>query len=312
MEIENWGIHANLKKEIEEHYKTKYALSLVDADPISIAEKLTFDGFVSSLTIDNLTEFLVTLNTQFLHGGIRGVGLEIGSGPGTFVAALATLPQVTRVYGVEACESIINKLMTKVVGHIAGNNERKVVGAIADFDNLKLPAASVDFVFDFFSPHHSPDPSKTLKEISRVLKPGGVMFCIDKARANSLSPRELDALLEIEYTAKTKKDMGLPIDVKHTRRMNGEHEYRLNDWKEYFADAELSNFKHYNVAKIGGAFIGRLIKKLFALLPINLQSNFSKFFSRKITNNLEPSNRIFTAVLPFYPREFSLMIAWKK
>jgi SAM-dependent methyltransferase len=312
MEIENWGIHANLKKEIEEHYKTKYALSLVDTEPISIAEKLTFDGFVSSVTVDDLTEFLETLNTQFLHGGIRGVGLEIGSGPGTFVAALARFPEVNRVYGVEACEAIINELMTKVVRHIAEDNEEKVVGAIADFDNLELPDNSVDFVFDFFSLHHSPNPAKTLREIYRVLKPGGVMFCIDKARANSLSPRELDALLDIEYTAKTKKDMGLPIDVRHTRRMNGEHEYRLNDWKKYFADAELSNFKHYNVAKIGGTFIVQLIKKLLALLPINLQSNFSRFFSKKITNNLEPSNRIFTAVLPFYPREFSLMIAWKK
>jgi SAM-dependent methyltransferase len=311
MEIEQWVIPDDLRRELEAHYKTAYSLSLSNKEPMDIARALTFDGIADSVTVDELTKFLETLNALFLNGGIKGVGLEIGSGPGTFVAALARLPQVTRVYGVEACESIVKELMTKVVRGIAGENEDKVVGAVADFDNLELPDDSVDFVFDFFSLHHSPNPAKTLREIYRVLKPGGIIFCADKARADSLSDSELDALLDMEYTAKSKIAMGLPPDARHTRRMNGENEYRLYEWKKYFEGAGLTDFRHYNIPKIRGNYMSKMSKKSLSLFPIDVQTKLSGLVSKRVNNYLEPSNRIFLDVFPSYPREFSLMIARK-
>lgn len=312
MEIEDWGISDSLKQELDSHYKTKYSLSLVDQEPIDIARALTFDGLAHSVTARDLSKFLETLNSDFLKNGIRGVGLEIGSGPGTFVATLANFPQVTKVYGVEACEAIIKTLMTKVVTSIAGENQHKVVGAIADFDALHLEDNSVDFVFDFFSLHHSVTPLITLSELYRVLKPGGVIFCVDKARANSMSEMDLEALLEIEYSEKTKISMGIPPEKKHTRRMNGENEYRLRDWDVFFREARFVDFEHYNIAKIGGSRFIKCIKYMIVALPKNAQVRCSHFFSKRVTNNLEPSQRIFSNIFPAYPREFSLMIAWKK
>lgn len=312
MKIEHWEISEELKKELDNHYKTAYSLSLKGTDPMDMARALTFDHLANTVTVSELDRLLTGLNTKFLKGGIKGVGLEVGSGPGTFVAAFANIPGVTKVYGAEACEAIIRELMVDVVEHIAPKNTDKIVGAIADFNKLSLPDNSVDFVFDFFSLHHSTNPTITMTEIARVLKPGGIIFCLDKARADRLSNADLEALLDSEYTEAAKRDMGLPPNVRHTRRMNGENEYRRSDWKRYFEASGFTNFTHYNVAKIGGSLPVRLLKKFVSVLPVNIQTKISPLFSKTITNNLEPSNRIFTDVFPSYRREFSLMIAWKK
>ncbi len=312
MNIEHWEMDVELKNELESHYKTSFSLSLASKSPMDIARALTFDGLADSVTENDLVKLLSVLDSRFLNGGIQGVGLEVGSGPGTFVAAFANLPKVTHVYGVEACEAIVTELMTKVVTHIAGSNEHKVVGAVADFNHLELPDASVDFIFDFFSLHHSTTPTVTLTELSRVLKPGGVIFCMDKARADRMSEADLEALLDIEYSKEAKMAMGVPSETRHTRRMNGENEYRLSDWKKYFTEAGFTEFEHYNVAKIGKKASIRPIKLFLAMLPIKLQTFVSGYVSKKVTNNLEPSNRIFTNIFPQYPREFSLMIARKK
>jgi len=311
MTIEQWQLDPTLKKELDEHYKTAFSLSLKDRDSMDIARALTFDGLSETLSEVDLKDFLVSLGMFLPQGSIRGVGLEIGSGPGTFVGALATLTAVTRVYGVEACEAIVRELMTKVVTHIALEDSSKVVGAVGDFDHLDVPDSSVDFVFDFFSLHHSPNPAVTIKELHRVLKRGGVVICVDKARANRMSEKELDALLDVEYPVKTKLAMGLPPDVRHTRRMNGEHEYRMKDWKKYFNEAGFAHFEHYNMAKQAGNPLSILVKKMVAIFPIYIQKHLTGLFSRRITNNLEPSNRLFIDVFPQYPREFSLMIARK-
>lgn len=307
MNIEYWQMSADLKQELDAHYKTAYSLSLANHEPLDIARALTFDGLANSITPADLARLLSVLNTKFLSGGIKGVGLEIGSGPGTFVAAFANMPSVSHVYGIEACEAIVKELMSKVVSYIAGENTHKLTGAIADFNHLGLPDASVDFVFDFFSLHHSTTPAVTLRELSRVLKTGGVIVCLDKARADSLSDADLDALLDIEYPRDAKIGMGVSPEVRHTRRMNGENEYRLKDWNAYFTAAGFGDFKHYNVAKIGGIAPVKVIKQILAFLPIPVQIHLSKYVSKRITNNLEPSNRIFTNIFPKYPREFSLM-----
>ncbi len=312
MTIEQWEIDPVLKSELDTHYKTTYALSLKDHDPMDIARALTFDNLAPTITIKDLSGFLQKLDILFARNSIHGVGLEVGSGPGTFVASFATLPQVTKIYGIEACGALVEKLMVKVVKHIAGEDEKKVVGAVADFDHLSLQDNSIDFVFDFFSLHHSQNPQITLTEIARVLKPGGVLICVDKARADELNEIDLDRLLDVEYPDHAKQMMGIDPKMIHTRRMNGEHEYRLKDWKNFFLNAGFSEVKHYNVAKIGGNRLVRMAKHCIAFLPVDLQSKFSKYISKKVTNNLEPSNRIFTNIFPSYPREFSLMLVWKK
>lgn len=312
MNIEQWEMSEALAKELEAHYKTTYALDLVTEEPIAIAKALTFDHFAPAVTFEELQKFLTVLNTSFLEGAIRGVGIEVGSGPGTFVAAFASMSTVQKMYGVEACRAIVEKLMSKVVTALAQKDAHKIVGAVADFDHLNVPDESVDFVFDFFSLHHSPNIAVTLTEIARVLKPGGVLICVDKARADILLPTQLDALLDTAYSPEAKKMMGLDPNIFHTRRMNGEFEYRRSDWERHMTQAGLVRFTHYNVARRGGNVVVRYIKKILSYLPLSVQIFFSRYISKTVANHLEPSHRIFTNMLPSYGRDFSLFYAWKK
>lgn len=311
MIIEEWVMDGQLTNELEKHYKTRFSLSLANYDPIYIGRALTFDGLAQHITVEGLQKFLEALNEKFLGGRMQGVGLEVGSGPGTFVAAFAKMSTVKKMYGVEACKAIVETLMVKVVTSLALEDSSKVVGAIGDFDHIEIQDSSVDFVFDFFSLHHSSNLRATLVELNRVLKVGGVVVCVDKARANTLSDMELNKLLDTEYTSEGKRQQGVPEDVVHTRRMNGEHEYRLKDWERNFTEAGFDAVEHYNIAKIGGVFPVRVCKYIISFFPVKIQSKISWIISRHVTNNLEPSNRIFTNIFPEYPREFSLIIARK-
>jgi ubiquinone/menaquinone biosynthesis C-methylase UbiE len=315
MQILNWKIEPVLKKEIDEHYRTNFALSIKNEPVISIVRKITFDGVAPNITIEDVKVFMDYVNETFLSKGIKGVGLEVGGGCGFFSALLASYQSVERIYSVEVCENIVRELMPKVTEEVAGEHKafEKVIGCVGDFDHIELPDASIDFVFDFYSLHHSSDIKKTFTEICRVLKPGGFIFCFDKTRANSLTDEGLKKLLDTEYSSETKKTMGLPPNVFHTRRMNGEKEYRLKDWQDAFLKAGFKAFRHYHVARIKdkGFFYGN-IKISISLLPVSLQTRLTSLLSRGGNgNNLEQSHKIYTPRVNNFPKEISLMVVWK-
>ena len=315
MQVYNWKIDPTLKKEIDEHYRTRFALSIKDESVTDIVKKITFDSVAPNITIGDVRGFVDYVNRTFLGRGIRGVGLEVGGGCGFFSAVLATYPLVEKVYSVEICENIVRELMLKVVGEITQKNRafEKVIGCVGDFDYLELPDASVDFVFDFYSLHHSSDIQKTFTEICRVLKPGGFIFCFDKTRANSLTAEGLEKLLDTEYSPEVKVSMGLPSDVFHTRRMNGEKEYRLKDWQDAFLAAGFKSFKHYHIARLPETkSFTNLGKKLLSLLPISIQTFLTGILSRDGNkNNLEQSHKIYTKLVNNFPKEISLMVVRK-
>lgn len=93
------------------------------------------------------------------------VGIDLGSGAGRFTPALAEAFGGP-VYGVEpsvkmraiADSQATHPNVTYLDGHAAG---------------IPLPNASADFLLMFLSWHHYPDPAAAVREIGRVLKPGG-------------------------------------------------------------------------------------------------------------------------------------------
>ncbi len=313
MEIKEWKIDPILKLEINEHYRTSYALSLKNESLINIVRKITFDSVAPNITIDDVSRFMDYVNSTFLKNRIKGIGLEVGGGCGFFSALLANYPTVEKVYSVEICENIVRELMPNVVNKVLTKNNGKVIGCIGDFDNLEIPDNTVDFVFDFYSLHHSSNIKKTFSELYRILKPGGFVFCFDKTRANNLTDGDLEKLLDQEYSREAKINMGLSPDVLHTRRMNGEKEYRLNDWKNTFLDSGFRKFEHYHIARLPNIkTFGNLIKKIISNFPIFIQVSITKYFGKNgNTNNLEQSNKIYTRFVNNFPKEISLMVAWK-
>jgi SAM-dependent methyltransferase len=225
---------------------------------------------------------------------------------------LARRAAVERVYAVDACEAIVRELMPAVVPFAAGAAADKVVGCVGEFDRLGVPDASADFAFDFFSLHHSADLGRTCRELARILKPGGFVLCFDKARDDRLVDAQVQALLDREYSRDFKRLMGKDPDVRWTRRMNGEFEYRLREWRAAFLGNGFTAFEHHQVARIrsASAFV-RAGKRLFSLLPPRLQGRLMDLLPLKPQNDLSPKGRVYTDLLERFPKEISLMIAWK-
>lgn len=313
MHIVTWEMPQALKDELNSHYKTRLAPLLKNGTPLGAIQAITFDGVAPHLTLEAVERFVDFIDTQFLSNGLRGVGLEVGSGPGTFTALLAKRKRVEKVYGVDACEAIVRELMPAVVSYLMpSGSEEKVVGAVGDFTHIGLPDASVDFVFDFFSLHHADDLGQTLREAARILKPGGFVFCFDKARDNNLSDQDLNAMLDREYSEAFKRTMGVDPTQKWTRRMNGEKEYRLKDWKKSFLENGFQAFEHFHIARIkSNNPLVKALKTLFSFLPARVQARITNLLPLKAQNNLSPDHRVYTALLNDFPKEISLMIAYK-
>lgn len=315
MQILNWKIDSILRKEAENNYRTDYTFSIKEEDALSIIRDLTFDGSAPNITIVDIERFFDFIEDKFIKKPIAGVGLEVGAGPLVFSAILAKRQEIFKMYGVEICSSIVENLAPKISNYILGDKSDKVIGVIGSFDNVELPDRSVDFIFDFFSLHHSADLSVTLKECSRVLKPGGFILCLDKARPDHYEQRDLDELINTEYDENYKKQFNLPLNIRLTRRMNGEREYRLKDWKKYFNDAGFSEVDYYLLDKIAGLGPTLRIKTVLSILPVFIQKTINNLLpSHKYGHKFihESSNRIYSKFVNPFRKEMSLMIAYKK
>lgn len=93
------------------------------------------------------------------------VGVDLGSGTGRFTPALADAFGGP-IYGVEPA----TRMREAAQAHAAHPQVCYLAGHAA---GIPLPDASADFVLMFLSFHHYPDREAAVREIGRVLKPGG-------------------------------------------------------------------------------------------------------------------------------------------
>jgi arsenite methyltransferase len=96
---------------------------------------------------------------------------DIGTGTGFVAAGLA--PLAARVYGFDSSAEMLD-VARRNLKRFANVEFQQVPG-----DQLPLPDESLDGVFANMYLHHAPDPLAAIKEMARVLKPGGVLCITD-------------------------------------------------------------------------------------------------------------------------------------
>lgn len=96
---------------------------------------------------------------------------DVGTGTGFVAAALA--PLVSKVYALDGSPAMLEVARRNLAGF------SNVSFQASDGNSLPLDDASVDAVFANMYLHHCPDPAAAIREMVRILKPGGRLVVTD-------------------------------------------------------------------------------------------------------------------------------------
>jgi len=118
--------------------------------------------------------------------------LDIGCGTGTFAAMLAATSLPVRVVGVDYAQSMALTAHRKALA--AGANDR-LWFTCADSEHLPFADESFDAVTCSNSFHHYPRPRACVREMRRVLRPGGRLLLIDGYRDNVVGWVTFDVII---------------------------------------------------------------------------------------------------------------------
>ncbi|MEJ2252682.1 MAG: class I SAM-dependent methyltransferase, partial [Candidatus Lokiarchaeota archaeon] len=118
--------------------------------------------------------------------------LDAGCGSGFGLKLIQTEFHPSNLYGFDILPEQILKARKKIPTAII---------SIGDITNIKFPASKFDAVFVFTVLHHIPEYPKALKEINRVLKPGGFLLVDD---LNKLLINFFDKFLGVKHPKKSR------------------------------------------------------------------------------------------------------------
>ncbi len=115
---------------------------------------------------------------------------DVGTGPAQIPIALCRCVVNVHVDALDLAEHMLRIARRNVAGAALTNRIRLLR---EDAKRLSLPDGSYDAVMSNSIVHHIPDPLAALKEMVRIVRPGGVLFVRDLLRPETHA--ELDALV---------------------------------------------------------------------------------------------------------------------
>jgi ubiquinone/menaquinone biosynthesis C-methylase UbiE len=104
--------------------------------------------------------------------------LDVGCGTGRLLRSAGTRWPETQLIGVDPAQGMVDGARRLTPG-------ATIHRGLAE--ELPLPDASVDLAFSTLSSHHWRDPAKGIREIARVLRPGGYFILADFAMPRVLA-----------------------------------------------------------------------------------------------------------------------------
>ncbi|MFB6136188.1 MAG: methyltransferase domain-containing protein [Halobacteriaceae archaeon] len=119
--------------------------------------------------------------------------LDLGTGSGYAVRALVDARGAGRGYGLDGSAQMLRNAREYT--------ENPDVGFLrGDFDHLPFADGSVDHAFSMEALYYADDPRRALREVRRVLRPGGTFYCaVDYYEENRYS-HDWQAFVETEMT----------------------------------------------------------------------------------------------------------------
>lgn len=159
--------------------------------------------------------------------------LEIGAGSGIGGALLSRRDTALAITITDFWPELTDSVIPKCV-ETFGCQGVPVVSKSCDFNNMEFADATFDTVLAKGTLHHSRSLDVTVREIFRVLKPGGICLAVERAHEDDSPDEALERLLAEEAPDVYKQKLGVPTTLRITRRDLGEHELRMGEWRSVF------------------------------------------------------------------------------
>jgi SAM-dependent methyltransferase len=96
--------------------------------------------------------------------------LDLGCGSGYAGRALRETAGAGRVYGIDAAGEMVRNARSYT-------EDPQVAFLQGDFENLPFAADSIDHCFSMEAFYYADDPDAVLRELHRVIRPGGTFYC---------------------------------------------------------------------------------------------------------------------------------------
>ena len=125
---------------------------------------------------------------------------DVGTGTGFVAAGLA--PRVKRVIGIDNASAML-RVAHENLDYLGVSNAELLVGDLA---GLPLADNSVDAAFANMVLHHAVDPVAMLKEMARIVRPGGTIVLTDEVEHSYEWMREAHADVWLGSTPKQVED----------------------------------------------------------------------------------------------------------
>jgi ubiquinone/menaquinone biosynthesis C-methylase UbiE len=119
--------------------------------------------------------------------------LDLGCGSGYSLRALREAGDIDRAYGLDGAPEMLRNARSYTddprIGYVQG-----------DFDALPFADDSVDHIVSMEAFYYATDPLQTLREIRRVLRPGGTFYCAVNYYEENVHSHEWQEQISIEMT----------------------------------------------------------------------------------------------------------------
>ena len=184
---------------------------------------------------------------------IKGVGLDLAAGVCWSTALLSRIETVKKIYAVEISKHRLLKIAPLVLGFLNAESD-KIIRVIGDFYNIKLEDNSIDFCFMSQAFHHANNPGKLLKEVFRILKPGGFILLIGESPIlfRQFVIKYVKNFTKIvvpflKYKSKPVKKLFIGFNELYPPdEESGDHYYRTKDYLNIFRSNNYSIYFHKN------------------------------------------------------------------
>jgi ubiquinone/menaquinone biosynthesis C-methylase UbiE len=119
--------------------------------------------------------------------------LDLGCGSGYAGRALRATADAGRVYGLDGAPEMARNARSYT-------DDDRVGFLVGDFEHLPFEDDSVDHVFSMEAFYYARDPDAALREVRRVLRPGGTFYCAVDYYEENVHAHHWQEGMEIEMT----------------------------------------------------------------------------------------------------------------